>query len=198
MNTPWGKADQVTKIEPGVSWVSTPSHGGLMIANGTAAKYLTPKAIEFGERYGSYVAFEEDCAYAIAFFQNPNWKRFLDKHSLAEWECSVFENDSYMGKAKASAVPKLQTELAKTDDAIREDMRAIVESWYPEFFGNSSVDVLIKSIERVAFAKHDNSGRLGFNYTFGEVSEFEAIVAEQAHSLRERVLRIASQQLGGN
>jgi hypothetical protein len=106
-----------------------------MVSRGAAQKYLTPKAIELGERYGAYVCYEEDCAYAIAFFQNPNWKRFLDKQSLAEWENSVLEPDSYMGKAKASAVPKLQTELAKTDDQIREDMRAIVESWYPEFFG---------------------------------------------------------------
>jgi|SRR5690348_6470637 len=135
MQTPWGSSQQIEKILPGVSWVSTASHGGLMVATGAAEKYLTPKAIELGKRYGSYICFEEDCAYAIAFFQNPAWKRFLDQHSLAEWNCSVFEPDSYMGKAKASAVPKLQTELAKSDDAIRDDMRAIVESWFPEFFG---------------------------------------------------------------
>lgn len=136
MQTPWGKSDHITKIETGVSWVSTPSHGGLAIALGAAQKYLTPKAIEFGERYGAYVCFEEDCAYAIAFFHNPAWKRFLDQHSLAEWEAySVLPE--YLQKAKAEAVPKLRAEVAKTDDQIREDMRAIVESWYPEFFGLS-------------------------------------------------------------
>lgn len=135
MQTPWGRADQVTKIETGVSWVSTPSHGGLMVALGAARKYLTPKAIEFGQQCGGYVAFEEDCAYAVALFQMPAWKRFLDKHSLAEWECSVLEPDSYMGKAKQDALARLIPDVAKTDDQIREDMRGIVAYWFPEFFG---------------------------------------------------------------
>ena len=135
MNTPWGKSDQVTKIENGVSWVSTPSHGGLMISAGASQKYLTPKALAFGERYGAYIAFEEDCAYAVAFFQNPQWKRFLDKQSLAEWECSVLEPDSYMGKAKAEALARLIPDVAKTDGDIRDDMRQVIEYWFPEFFG---------------------------------------------------------------
>jgi len=135
MNTPWGRADQITKIETGVSWVSTPSHGGLMISAGASQKYLTPKALAFGERYGAYIAFEEDCAYAIAFFQNPQWKRFLDKQSLAEWECSVLEPDSYMGKAKVEALARLIPDVAKTDGDIRDDMRQVIEYWFPEFFG---------------------------------------------------------------
>lgn len=159
MNTPWGKADHVTKIETGVSWVSTPSHGGLMVALGAAQKYLTPKAIEQGGRYGAYICFEEDCAYAVAFFQNPAWKRFLDQHSLAEWNCSIFEPDSYMGKAKSSAVPKLQTEVAKSDDAIREDMRAIVEERYPEFFGTTAEEMAQQMRANAELAIRTNTER---------------------------------------
>ena len=138
MNTPWGKADHVTKIQFGVSWVSTPSHGGLLVSAGQAAKLLTPKAISIAHpgQFAGYVCFEEDCSYAVAFFQNPSWKRFLDAKSLAEWENSVFDADSYMGKAKTESVPKLRAEIAKTNEQIREDMRQIVERWNPEFFNS--------------------------------------------------------------
>ncbi len=128
MNTPWGKADHVTKIQFGVSWVSTPSHGGLMVSAGQAEKLFTPKAIALAHpgKFSGYVCFEEDCSYAIAFFQMPQFKRHLDKQSLAEWENSVFDADSYMGKAKTESVPKLQAEIAKTDEQIREDMRQVI------------------------------------------------------------------------
>ena len=141
MQTPWGRSDETIKIETGVSWVSTPSHGGLMVASGAASKFLTPKAIELGQHYGAYVCFEEDCAYAVAFFQNPQWKRFLDKHSLAEWENSILEPDSYMGKAKVKALARLIPDVAKSDSDIRDDMRAIVEYWFPEFFGMPAREV---------------------------------------------------------
>jgi hypothetical protein len=42
-----------------------------------------------------------------------------------------------MGKAKADALPRLTAEVAKSDDAIREDMRAIVISWNPEYLSDA-------------------------------------------------------------
>src|SRR5579859_4475885 len=184
-NSPWGTIDSSEQITRGVRWVSTPSHGGLMVSKGAASKYLTPKAIELGGAWGDYICFEEDCAYAIAFFQNPQWKRHLDRQALAQWENSILESDSYMGKAKQDALARLIPDVAKTDDAIREDMRAIVAYWYPEFFRVSSVEVLTESLNRIAFAKTDNSTRLGFNYTLREVQDFESVASEQANTLRE-------------
>jgi hypothetical protein len=139
MNTPWGTSQQVETIARGIHWVSTAGHGGLMISAGIAEKALSQQAVKvaFPGRTGGYVCFEEDCSYAVAFLEHPEWKRHLDRMALAQWEHSVLEPDSYMGKAKADAVPKLTAEVAKSDDAIREDMRAIVTSWNPEYFGDA-------------------------------------------------------------
>lgn len=139
ISTPWGVSHQVETIARGIHWVSTAGHGGLMVSAGVAEKLLSPQAIKtaFPGRCGGYVCFEEDCSYAVAFFEHPEWKRHLDKKSLTEWECSVFEPDSHMGRAKSGAVPKLTANVAKSDDAIREDMRAIVASWNPEYFGDA-------------------------------------------------------------
>jgi len=110
-----------------------------MVSAGVAEKLLSQQAIKvaFPGRCGGYLCFEEDCSYAVAFFEHPEWKRHLDAKSLAEWQCSVLEPGSYMGKAKAEAVPKLTVNVAKSDDAIREDMHAIVASWNPEYFGDA-------------------------------------------------------------
>jgi hypothetical protein len=137
MNTPWGKSQSITKIQFGVSWVSTAGHGGLMVSAGQAEKLFDSKVIDtaYPGRFAGYVCFEEDCSYAVAFLAHPEWKRYLDKLSLAEWENSVFDSDSYMGRAKSESVPKLQAEIAKTDEQIRADMAEIVRYWYPEYFG---------------------------------------------------------------
>jgi hypothetical protein len=139
MNTPWGTSQQVETIARGIHWVSTAGHGGLMVSAGVAEKVLSQQAIKVAHpgRCGGYVCFEEDCSYAVAFFERPEWKRHLDAKSLAEWQCSEFAPDSHMGRAKAESVPKLTAAVAKSDDAIREDMRAVVTSWNPEYFGDA-------------------------------------------------------------
>lgn len=73
MQTPWGKSDSITKIQRGVSWVGTPSHGGLAITQKRAVSLLSPEAVAQGEAYGAYLFFEEDDAYAIAFYEHPEW-----------------------------------------------------------------------------------------------------------------------------
>ena len=78
MNTPWGKSDSTTKITRGVSWVNTPSHGGLAVTIKAATDYLSSDAQMAGLVYGNYFFFEEDCLYAIAFYENPAWDRYLN------------------------------------------------------------------------------------------------------------------------
>lgn len=69
MNSPWGKADSVNTIARGIHWVSTPGHGGLMIATGVARKLLSEAARKQGTTFGGYLAYEEDCQYAIAVYE---------------------------------------------------------------------------------------------------------------------------------
>ncbi len=139
MNTPWGTSQQVETITRGVHWVSTAGHGGLMVAIGLAERVLTPEALKVAHpgRCGMYACFEEDCSYAVAFFEHPEWKRHLDRMALAQWESSVFDAESYMGKAKAESIPKLTAAIARTDEEIRADMRVTVSCWNPEYFGGA-------------------------------------------------------------
>jgi hypothetical protein len=69
MNTPWGKSDSKTTLAKGISWVGTPSHGGLAVTPAAALTYLSTAAVRRATSYGSYYFFEEDCDYAIAFLE---------------------------------------------------------------------------------------------------------------------------------
>ena len=67
MPTYWGSAQHVTKLQPAVYWVSTAGHGGLMIGKALARKILSKAAIAVGASFGSFLCYEEDCAWAVAF-----------------------------------------------------------------------------------------------------------------------------------
>jgi hypothetical protein len=77
VNTPWGKSDSKITIARGLSFVTTPSHGGFMVASGYAKKHLSQAAQARGLKYGGtkfnqedyYLAFEEDCDYAIVMLE---------------------------------------------------------------------------------------------------------------------------------
>jgi hypothetical protein len=60
-------------------FVSTPSHGGLMLTEIFANKYLSTAAISradvFGNGTNKRLCYEEDCAYALVFWE------LLDKFS---------------------------------------------------------------------------------------------------------------------
>jgi hypothetical protein len=141
-HSPWGHIQDSTQIEKGVRWVSTASHGGLMVANDAAKALLSARAIEIVHctESAAYVCFEEDCEYAIAFFEHPEWERVLQQKQLDEWR-ELLQNTwshppaSYMANAAAEAIPKIEARLRMTDHEIREEMRAIVQRWNPEYFG---------------------------------------------------------------
>jgi hypothetical protein len=69
MNTPWGKSDSKITLARGVSWVSTPSHGGFMISKRFANLYFSAAAVKRGQEYGGYLAYEEDCDATIILFE---------------------------------------------------------------------------------------------------------------------------------
>lgn len=67
MSTPWGKADHVSAIIPGVWTVSTPSHGGIRLAadrNARVPDYMRAAAFNGNGAAGWY---EEDCDWCIPF-----------------------------------------------------------------------------------------------------------------------------------
>ena len=71
MRTPWGESDSRIKVQDGVYWVGTPSHGGFMVALGVAKTYLTQQAREKAEVCCGYLCFEEDCLASIVLFEHP-------------------------------------------------------------------------------------------------------------------------------
>lgn len=83
MNTPWGKAQEVVKLDKGVSWVSTAGHGGFMVGVGAAKRLLSPEAQAEGEQWGSYLSFEEDCDYAIVLWEHPEYAEKLGMKSVS-------------------------------------------------------------------------------------------------------------------
>lgn len=72
--TPWGEAQYVCNIRRGVRWYVTAGHGGLAVSPGVAEKELSPAAVKLGESYGNYVWYEEDVAWAIPFYERPEWE----------------------------------------------------------------------------------------------------------------------------
>jgi hypothetical protein len=64
-NTPWGRAQRVENYARGFCRVFTASHGGYLLGRAFAEKHLTQAAIERGAAWGSYLAYEEDCAASI-------------------------------------------------------------------------------------------------------------------------------------
>lgn len=145
MNTPWGKSDSKISIERGVSWVGTPSHGGLAITASKAVQTLSSKAITIAmrERYGTefvnlpktaYLFFEEDCAYAIAFYEHPEWFRLLE---LTEAN-SIRRDDLASVPPYDGVVLKKEANAAKSDEQVKAEMVEVIRRYYPEYFGQEA------------------------------------------------------------
>lgn len=91
MNTPWGRSDSIERIQRGVSWVGTPSHGGLAVAKGVAEKLLSPEALKVAEAWADYYFFEEDCDYTVAFYEQPEWFRVCERAADRKEEPRPFQ-----------------------------------------------------------------------------------------------------------
>jgi hypothetical protein len=71
VNTPWGKSDSKITLARGISFVTTPSHGGFAVTPTAALQYLSTAAVSRGKKYGGYYFFEEDCDASIVLFELP-------------------------------------------------------------------------------------------------------------------------------
>lgn len=78
-STPWGQSQHCTKITTGVSFHSTAGHGGVCVSRGKAKKFLSPVARKMAIDYGNGYWFEEDCLYAIPFYENEEWRNVCNE-----------------------------------------------------------------------------------------------------------------------
>lgn len=71
MNSPWGKIDntEATGVR-GVTWVSTPSHGGYRVTE-KRTRDMSPHLYDLAIHYGGYYWFEEDCDWVAVILTWP-------------------------------------------------------------------------------------------------------------------------------
>ena len=125
MPTPWGKADFKVRIAKGVYEVSTPGHGGILIGAAIAIDSLSAEALQVGERFGHFLAFEEDCAYAAVYADRPEWYRAY---------CAAQGNMDYELAQRAAKRGQFYPTRAATDEQIRAHFLAIARHWFPAIY----------------------------------------------------------------
>ena len=71
MPTPWGKARTMQELAEGIFWVETADHGGLLIEKARARALLSEQALKLGQLWEQYVAYEQESAMAVVFYEHP-------------------------------------------------------------------------------------------------------------------------------
>ena len=91
MRTIWGTTQHQQKLATGVYIVDTASHGGIIVRQDVADKYISEKVRKIVNRtlsYGWY-HFEEDCDWAAFAYENQSImpKRLIEfiRPSLERW-----------------------------------------------------------------------------------------------------------------
>lgn len=77
LNTPWGRAETVEEIAPGITYVSTPSHGGFLLSPERNAEIPADVKASTWRALGEGGWYEEDCDAAIVVAQWPEY--FADR-----------------------------------------------------------------------------------------------------------------------
>ncbi|MBM3313008.1 hypothetical protein FJY70_00265 [candidate division WOR-3 bacterium] len=119
--TPWGRSQTQEKLADGFYWVSTAGHGGFLIGRTKAADYLTSEGRKRGMEWGSWLAYEEDCQWAIVGYEQATLtaRTRPDSDPVAElqaaFECLTRWNPDYL--IERGIVPDLSI------------LRADVEHW---------------------------------------------------------------------
>ena len=71
MPTPWGSALTQQKLAEGILWVETTTHGGLLIETTRARALLSEQALRIGQKWESYLAYEQEHAMVVVFYEHP-------------------------------------------------------------------------------------------------------------------------------
>ena len=77
-NSPWGEVQHALVVMPQVYFVSTASHGGIMLTEKRAKKVLSPAAIKRGRKWGNYLCYEEDCDMDMIVYEHPEAIRVIN------------------------------------------------------------------------------------------------------------------------
>jgi len=133
--TPWGRAQHLTKIGPGLAWVMTAGHGGLAVSAGMARKNLSRWALKIGELMGGYYWFEEDVAWSIPYYEVDAWREMDNKFTRGDG-----------GRALS-----------------REFVEKTVEHWYKKYYAENNPDERVETLPKkgqvVVFNKDLDFGR---------------------------------------
>ena len=115
ISTPWGQADHVDRIAPGIMSVSTPSHGGIMLDADHVARI--PRSIGAGYS-GTRSAWEEDCDWAVPYL--------LFKDEFACWDCVRRLGEDEMTKIARDTLARYQPAwLASIDNKLAQKELAL-------------------------------------------------------------------------
>ena len=125
----WGHIQDSTQIAPGVRWVSTAGHGGLMVAKATGERLLSEQARAAAEFSCGCYCFEEDCLYAVAFYERPEWQRALEQDWLDTLLGYRVRPSYYTEEEFQRSIARLTRKVARTDDEYRAEALLTVASW---------------------------------------------------------------------
>lgn len=91
ITTPWGVADQVRIVAPGIVWCETPSHGGYWLSKERLAQ-MDPALRSFRPFTGKAAWFEEDCDWAVVVVAFPT---FFDPPAVEAAVRAIQDSDYY-------------------------------------------------------------------------------------------------------
>ena len=72
MFTPWGAPNTTNRLERGITYVRSASHGGLMLSRGYAESHLSAAARDLGVRFGEYFTYEMGAAWSLVAWELPH------------------------------------------------------------------------------------------------------------------------------
>jgi len=128
MMTPWGNSQTKERLADGFYWVSTAGHGGFLVGKAKATEYLTPEGRKRGEEWGNWLAYEEDCRWAIVGYECPTLtaRTRPDADPVAEqkaaFECLTRWNPDYLiERGIVPNLPILRNRVASLTKAVAEN-----------------------------------------------------------------------------
>ena len=88
--SPWGEIQRCETLAPGIFFISTASHGGILVSN-TVTRTLSDAARECGFWDGIYLCYEEDCQARVVLRELLD----RDRQNVPSWvkDTVSFERD---------------------------------------------------------------------------------------------------------
>ena len=136
LSTPWGSAQTIKTLAPGILLVSTASHGGLML-DSAALLDLPEQLRAVGETYGEWRCFEEDCACGLVYEARIDLYREHKRQQLASWEKTLGDPNppTWAAQEGPACVERLRRAIALSDADLLAPIAADNRHWFPEVFG---------------------------------------------------------------